>query len=145
MQITFESNEETLKVNIANNKLLGIRGDSDLRNLGRYLIGEINKMKPEGYNIYVKLRDQNQDYEGLIYTPTRFLSKIRKAVEADKYCACGRFIYCACHETCTKCNPCEVATKTMGALDRFVNRIYECSIYQITKYDDVNELKDRGG
>ena len=147
MQVTFESDEKTVRFNIDNKKLLAARSTSELRSLGRFLVGEVNRLKPSGSNIFVKLKDQNQEYDGLIYTPTRFMAKIRKAVEADKSCIkCKKFVYCACHDTCHKCEPCEAASKTLGVMERFTDRIYECAIYQITKYDDINEnaSRDRG-
>lgn len=110
-----------------------------LRKFGMDLAYGISTLRPLGYSVNYELQQGTSKYAKPLFTISNFLSKLMKAIDADKKCECGRLILCTCHEKCELCEPCTAGTKTASVAIDLGERIYTAASRLNLAYDDAGE------
>jgi len=143
MKLTVKSDEHSTSKTVDVLKLRTT--DMGFRNFGLKLASGAMSLDQLGYAINFYLEDGPKKYKTPMYIETRFLSKVMKAIRADKTCDCGALILCSCHEKCDVCEPCEAGKKTAGVAMRLGSKITKAAISLNEEYDDKIENKIRDG
>lgn len=118
--------------------------EHSMRKEGMHIARGIYTLLPLGYSVNFELQQGTRKYQKPLFIISNFLSKLMKAIEADKKCVCGALILCKCHEKCDKCEPCEAGTKTASVAIDLGERIYKASSKLNLDYDDERERDESG-